>query len=103
MPSDDDDTEDKVIGIGLFSYSSDDYESDVEIGATLISDASDEDSDSGIEIGTSIRAIERERLDSAGSIELGISFETMVGDEQLQMKQLPKQVQTLEEIGSTRI
>ena len=82
MPSDeDDDTEDKVIGIGLFSYSSDDYESDVEIGATLISDASDEDSDSGIEIGTSIRAIERERLDSAESIELGISFETMVGDE----------------------
>ena len=53
MPSDeDDDSEDNVIGIGFFAYLSDDYESDVEIGATLISDESDEDPDSDIEIGS---------------------------------------------------
>ena len=82
MPSDEDeDSEDNVIGTGFFAYLSDDYESEVEIGATIISDESDEDPGSDIEIGASVQAIGRERLDSAGSIELGISFEKMVGDE----------------------
>ena len=85
MPSDEDeDSEDNVIGTGFFAYLSDDCESDVEIGATIISDESDEDSGSDIEIRSfklQVQAIDRERLDSAGSIELGISFETMVGDE----------------------
>ena len=87
IPSDEDyDCDTKVVGVSFLTYSSDDCESDVEIGATLISDvsdvdSSDEDSGSDIEIGTSVQAIRRERLDSTGSINLGVSFQTMVGDE----------------------
>ena len=82
MPSDEDISGDEVIGVGILTESSEDDESDIEIGTTIISDTSDEDTEeSDIEIGSSMQAVQRERLDSTASVNYGITFDEAGGDE----------------------